>query len=184
MVSLSIWVVAMGAFKVLSLRYVFQVTPSLPIGLYRLTPKDPVAVGDLVLFEVPQRVQSLVYNRGWGLTGVPFFLAKPVVAQAGDEVSVSAAGVRINQRYFGPTKQSDDQGLPLPALNLDLRLMRGQYFAASCADNSFDSRYFGPIDQAAIRGVLTPFITFSQGRLNHGQKKNTTGVKAGGAEAP
>src|SRR5208337_3391434 len=100
--------------KALSYKIMFQITPSLPKGIYWIDHPERIERGMICVFEIPQNVYALMKTRGWLPEHLKFYLTKPVVAIQGDIVDVSAAGLFINGRYFGPVKQYDSQGLSLP----------------------------------------------------------------------
>jgi conjugative transfer signal peptidase TraF len=98
----------------------------------------------------------MVRSRGWIPEHLRYYLMKPVVAKQGDIVEVSAAGLCINGKYFGPVSQYDSQGLSLPRLYKKYVLGPGEYFVATRYRNSFDSRYFGKIRRSDIKWVARP----------------------------
>lgn len=137
---------------------------SLPIGLYRLT-SDPAA--KLVAFCPAEPFGSLSANRGYrGKGNCPDGaepLMKPIVAMAGDTVTVSPAGVAVNGvlRPNSAPIPFDTKHRPL------LHWPYGRYTVASGAAwvissynaRSFDSRYIGPVPRASIRSHLRPLLT-------------------------
>lgn len=146
--------------RLLSNRYFFQVTPSMPKGIYEIKPAQRIEKGQIVLFDVPKNVRHLAKERGWLPKNLAYNLMKPVVAVQGDRVSVSEKGLFVNNRYFGPVREKDSQGLPLPMLNGRFVLKADEYFTASGHANSFDGRYFGPINRSAIKGIAEPVVVF------------------------
>ena len=163
-VSLLIFAMLVGGLWLLAARLVFQVTGSLPKGLYLISEAAAIEKGDLVLLDVPQRVRAMARRRGWIPAGLHYWLMKPVAAAAGDRVKVSAFGVFINGEYFGSVQQFDAQGLPLPAATGVFDLGAGEFFLASPDPRSFDSRYFGPVRRGQIRAVARPLAVFGGGK--------------------
>lgn len=159
--ALLIFAVLMLMCKSLSYKIMFQITPSLPKGIYWIYHPEQIEKGMICVFDIPQNVYGLMKTRRWLLEHFRFYLSKPLVATERDIVDVSAAGLFINGRYFGPVKQYDSQGLPLPRLYRRYVLAQGEYFFASTYNNSFDSRYFGPIRKDSIRWVEKPLIVLS-----------------------
>ena len=147
--------------KALSYKIMFQITPSLPKGIYRIDQLDRIEKGMICVFDVPHNVYGLMKTRGWLPEHFRFYLSKPVVAKQGDFVDVTATGLFINGKYFGPVKQYDSQGLPLPRIYRKYVLRQGEYFFASSYTNSFDSRYFGTVRKENIRWVEKPLLVFS-----------------------
>ena len=146
--------------KALSYKIMFQITPSLPKGIYWIDHPDRIDRGTICVFDIPRNVYGLMKSRRWLPEHLRFYLTKPVVAKQGDIVEVSAAGLYINGKYFGPVKQYDSQGLPLPRIYRKYVLRQGEYFFASTYNNSFDSRYFGTVRKENIRWVERPLIVF------------------------
>lgn len=146
----------LSACKALSNKIMFQITPSLPKGAYLIDHADRIDTGTLCVFTIPPEVFGMVKSRGWIPEHLRYYLMKPVVAKQGDIVEVSAAGLSINGRYFGPVSQYDSQGLPLPRLYKKYVLGSGEYFVATPYRKSFDSRYFGKIRRSDIKWVAKP----------------------------
>ena len=159
-VSLLVLAVLIGIMWLLAAHILFQVTGSLPRGLYLVSEAAAVEKGDLVLVDIPQSVRALARRRGWIPQGLRYHLMKPVAAVAGDRVEVSRSGVFINGQYFGPVQPCDDVGLPLPAATGDFELAQGEFFLAAKDPRSFDSRYFGPVNHRHIRAVARPLAVF------------------------
>lgn len=65
-------------------RLVWNTSPSVPIGLYRVNPGAPARVGDMVLAQVPASWRALAAGRRYIPANVP--LVKRVVAAAGATV--------------------------------------------------------------------------------------------------
>jgi conjugative transfer signal peptidase TraF len=133
-------------------------TPSLPLGLYWLSPGRPIAVGTLVAFPVPQRVQELVRERKY----LPprALLIKPIVAFSGDRVCTDGGTLVVNGSVLGRIPTEDTAQRPLPHANGCGPLSEGQVFLASRYPKSFDSRTFGPVSLTQIRGTVTPLWTY------------------------
>jgi conjugative transfer signal peptidase TraF len=133
-------------------------TPSLPLGLYWLSPGRPIAVGTLVAFPVPPRVQELVRERKY----LPprALLIKPVVALPSDRVCTEGGTLIVNGSALGAVPTEDSAKRPLPHANGCGPLPEGQVFLASRYAKSFDSRTFGPVSLSQIRGTVTPLWTY------------------------
>jgi len=121
---------------VVSTRWVrVNVSPSTPLGLYRLAPLTlPLPRGTLVLLPVPARV------RAWHGKTMP--LVKPVAAIAGDTVCVQESSLWIEGERYGPVWR-EAHGTLLPQWTGCQVIPEGQVFLASKAPNSLDGRYFG-----------------------------------------
>lgn len=173
--------VAVVLLLVASKFLVFNTTASLPIGLYfktNLTPKK----GDIVLLCPP--VNSVVehgLNRKFispGLCpGAYGYLIKVYAAEAGDQISLTQAGITINNQLWPNSArqnwgQSSAQGLGQAfTQNLDQnfesqswpdihkQLEAHEVIVMTEHKQSFDSRYFGIVPEANIVSPLIPLWT-------------------------
>lgn len=136
-----------------------NISPSLPIGLYRMT--SDVRAG-FAEFCPEEPFAKFAIERGYRSTGscpdgaAP--LMKPIAAVAGDVVNVSADGITVNHRAISNTasKQKDSRGRPMyPWPSGEYTVLAGfAWVASSYNEWSFDSRYFGPVPTSAIRAHL------------------------------
>ena len=138
---------------------------SLPIGLYIRTagPNAP-----LIEFcpDEPFAHESSVRgyrSRGTACPDGAIPLLKPVVAVAGDRVTLSPDGIRVNGLLLPQTSPLplDGKGRTLCPWNFGTYLVEpGTVWVASTFNRgSYDSRYMGPIKVAAIRARLRPLWT-------------------------
>jgi len=135
-------------------------TPSLPLGLYWLSPggRGRVNVGALVAFPVPLHVRELVRERKYLPPGA--LLVKPVVAMPPDRVCTEGGTLTVNGAPLGAIATEDSRGRPLPRDERCGPVPEGLVFVASHYATSFDSRTFGPVALADIRGTVTPLWTY------------------------
>jgi conjugative transfer signal peptidase TraF len=138
---------------VVSTRWVrVNVSPSAPLGLYRLAAvAPPLAYGTLVVLPVPPAVQR------WHSAWLP--LLKPIAAMPGDLVCTSAAGLWIEGQAYGPM-YLEAGGAPLPRLQGCVRVPAGAVFLASPAPRSLDGRYFGMTPVADLTARALPLLTW------------------------
>lgn len=133
---------------------VWNASPSVPIGLYRVLPGKPVR-GDLVLANTPESVRKLAAKRGYLPLNVP--LVKRVAAARGEIVCAIDDVISVNGRVVAERRARDRLGRPLPSWSGCHLLNGGEAFLLmEGRSDSFDSRYFGPIPTAAIIGRLAP----------------------------
>lgn len=151
---------AIGKFRI-------NLTPSEPLGLWRIVPLEgPVEVGDLVFICPPNNpVMQTAWSRGYlrsGLCKGGFApLIKTAIAGPGQYVAV-AQGVRVDGR---PVKSSlvrtrDGKGRPLSPY-AGGTVPPGMVFLHSNFSASFDSRYFGPLPAAGILGIAVQVLTYA-----------------------
>ena len=139
-------------------------SPSLPVGLY-VTTAD--ASSRLVEFCPPEPYARIAIVRGYrdpgNCTDGAAPLLKPVVAEAGDIVEISPAGLVVNGHPVPNTAaiQTDTKGrqlTPWPPGRYEVQA--GTIWVASSYNSrSFDSRYFGPIATWTIRDRVRPLVT-------------------------
>ena len=164
-IALFAFLIFVGIFQLagaLGLR--INTSPSLPVGLYITT--DAKTAG-LVEFCPAEPYAHLAIIRGYRDAGAcadgAAPLLKPVVAQAGDLVEVSFAGLAVNGRRLANTApvDADTKGRVLIAWPAGkYPVQPGTIWVASSYNpRSFDSRYFGPIPLTAVRDHVKPLLT-------------------------
>lgn len=131
-------------------RLLWNASASAPIGLYRVSPGTPAAVGDLVVARVPLRWRGLAAGRRYLPANVP--LVKRVAAASGSEVCADGAVVRVDGRAVARRRTMDGQGRAMPWWSGCVRLSGGQQLLLMDALDSFDGRYFGITEGADIVG--------------------------------
>lgn len=144
-----------------------NLTPSYPLGLWRVVPLDRlVAVGDLI-FICPPRTPAfdVVRERGYVRHGLcPGWsspLIKTVAALAGAEIEI--ADSVIIDGAVAPHSQPrsvDAEGRSLDAWSGGV-VPAGHLFLLSQYAGSYDSRYFGPIPAEGLLGLAQPILTFA-----------------------
>jgi conjugative transfer signal peptidase TraF len=145
-------------------------SPSLPIGIWRVSPLDRgLRRGDVVSFCPPdtpafREAQVRGYVGGGLCEGGYEPLLKPVAAIAGDHLSRTDEGISINGRLIANSKRLDHDGsgrtLPSPGAN-NLIVAKDEIWVISSYNPlSFDSRYFGPVPISKIEGLARPLFVF------------------------
>jgi conjugative transfer signal peptidase TraF len=132
---------------------VWNASPSVPVGLYRLSFR-PSQTAALAVVRLPEPLRIFAETRGY--LGKGALLIKPVVADAGDTVCRHGSLVTINGRAAARANPSDAKGRPLPAWSGCFLLRASDIFVLSADPDSFDSRYMGPIDRAHVVGFALP----------------------------
>lgn len=143
-----------------------NLTPSEPLGLWRIVPIDrQVAAGDLLFVCPPPGPVSVFglergYFRRGSCSGGAAPLIKTVVALPGAHIEIGAAvmidGVLLPRSRLSPV---DGQGRPLPPWAGGV-VPPGHLFLHSPFAGSYDLRYFGPVPQAGLLGLARPLLTF------------------------
>ncbi len=161
----------MSVFIVSGLAYAVGIrlntTPSIPLGVYRLT-NEPLVKGAYVLFcPPPAAVFDMAKARGY--LGAGFCpggygqLMKKILAVQNDAVVIGTDGVQVNGQLLplsAPIK-TDGGGRPLPDYKASWVLDSAEVLLMSDSNSgSFDGRYFGPIQRSQIQGVIRPIFTW------------------------
>jgi len=144
-----------------------NLTPSEPLGLWRIVSLDrPAAVGDVVFICPPETATMReARKRGYlrqGLCPVGYApLIKTIVGVEGQEVEVGI-DVRIAAHPLPRSHVSvfDGDGRSLARFSGGL-IPAGYVFVHSDFIGSFDSRYFGPIPASGILGLALEVWTYA-----------------------
>jgi conjugative transfer signal peptidase TraF len=145
---------------------VWNMTASVPTGLYLIRGKQSIHVGERVAVDPPPALRRLLAERGYLPVGIP--LLKRVAAVSGQRVCRFAHGVTIDGKLVGVARSFDRRGRPLPAWSGCYRLATGDLFVMNPeAPDSFDGRYFGVLKTHDVIGRATPIWTDETGDGNH-----------------
>jgi conjugative transfer signal peptidase TraF len=142
-------------------------TPSIPVGVYRLT-NDPLTKGAYVFFcPPPAPVFDMAKDRGYLSAGFCpggyGHLMKKILASKNDVVAIGKDGVHVNGRLLplSAPKLADGAGRRLPHYEASWVLGSAELLLMSDSNSgSFDGRYFGSINRQQIEGVLRPIFTW------------------------
>ena len=145
---------------------VWNVSASVPTGLYLIRGKRSIHVGERVAIEPPPALRRLLAERGYLPVGVP--LLKRVAAVSGQRVCRFAHGVTIDGEFAGVARARDQRGRPLPAWSDCRHIAKGELFLMNpAAPDSFDGRYFGVLHADNVIGRATPVWTDEAGDGDH-----------------
>jgi conjugative transfer signal peptidase TraF len=155
---------------------IFNSTPSVPIGIWKLTPIDAEAIGKINLLgktiafcpsNTDLQFHDLFVNRLYIHTNQSYFckngfapLIKTVRAISGDEIGITSLNeIIINKNVFKNliVAKLDSKGRPLPQFKSEV-VPLAHYWVAGDHPSSLDSRYFGSIDSKAIIGFVLPAL--------------------------
>ena len=139
--------------------YRVSFTPSMPVGIWRVVPTADYPRGATVSVCLP--VDFPFLPRGSCPLGMQPLL-KQLVALPGDVVTVTPAGVSLNDGpllpHSAPLSQDSD-GKPLPS-RLGTWRLTGYWLYGTDSPRSFDSRYFGEVAAADLRGIVRPVLSW------------------------
>ena len=131
-------------------RLLWNASASAPIGLYRVSPGAPAAVGDMVVARVPLQWRRLAAERRYLPQNVP--LVKRVVAASRSQVCALGDVIHVDGREVARRQRSDGRGRPMPWWSGCIRLSGQQRLLLMDAPDSFDGRYFGVTEDSDIVG--------------------------------
>lgn len=149
------------------LGYRVNLTPSLPVGLYRLV-NGPLQRGQIVAFclddmEFVQLARERGYLAAGSCTSGLRPLLKEISGLAGDNIRRHGDLIMVNDQVLSHTvtHDMDSQGRSMPPSYLRTGVIPpGKALLLSLHhDGSFDSRYFGLVPIVSLRPV-EPVITF------------------------
>jgi conjugative transfer signal peptidase TraF len=137
--------------------YYFNITNSVPIGIYKAVKTSNIEVGEYVIFDLPDSIAGGIEGRPWFDRKIP--LLKKVGALEEAQFEVVNNNFFIDGKYIGPVFSTDTAGLSLPQ-NPGAHIVRQDYFlpVANAIPNSFDGRYYGDIPISKIRAVVKPLL--------------------------
>lgn len=145
----------------------WNVTPSVPTGLYRQAPLQ-LQRGALVMACLDPQAPAvrLAIDRGYLPAGrCPGGLApvlKPIAALPGDLVAQGPGGLSVNGRSLPGTvaRGADPQGRPLPLYARSYVVPGGSVLLAVENPASFDGRYFGPVALDSVQSGAVAIALF------------------------
>lgn len=141
---------------------IWNVSASVPIGLYRLEAHDRIEVADLVAVMPPEPLSDLLAKRGYLARNVP--LIKRVLAVSGTTVCRIGTTVIAYDIAYGEARERDSLGRTLPVWQGCRQLRDGEVFLMNWkAADSFDSRHFGPLPTSSVFARVVPVWTDAEG---------------------
>ena len=166
-------------------RYVFNISESLPIGIYQKLEDKNFQKGDLVVLDIPKERMDFMISRGYidgnmlktmlkrieGVEGETFKVLtveelKGSLFSENNEFSsieISSLPKKFlikENKILGSISNFDSRGRQLPQIKSPLILNKDEFFVMGESDNSFDSRYFGKIKKEEILYKVKPILTF------------------------
>ncbi|MBU1343512.1 MAG: conjugative transfer signal peptidase TraF [Proteobacteria bacterium] len=146
----------------------FNLTPSLPIGVWKID-KNFIRIekGDYVWFTPTREIADFGIQRGYleenkSCPNYSIPLLKQVYGLPGDSYSFFDDIVRINNLPVENAKRrkTDSKGRPMPKI-LDGIVQRDRIFVLTLHSLSFDSRYFDTIPMENVIGTAKPVLVWT-----------------------
>ena len=140
MLSVSIFLaITFTGLHLLSKIYVINVTPSIPLGIYKLEKFDgALKKGDLVVYEIDNKYKKLT-----SIKGTMFKSVKPVVAFYEDKVEIKGNRIYVNDEDYGEI-------FPEISSNFNGKIKEDEVLTLSKVRGTFDGRYYGAIKKSKI----------------------------------
>ena len=140
MLSISIFLaIIFTGLHILSKIYVINVTPSIPLGIYKLEKFDGVLKkGDLVVYEIDNKYKNLT-----SIKGTMFKSVKPVAAFYEDKVEIKGNRIYVNGEDYGEI-------FPEISSNFNGKIKEDEVLTLSKIRGTFDGRYYGAIKKSRI----------------------------------
>ena len=142
--------------------FLWNASPSAPIGLYRLQSIDHLGPRDLVAVAAPDSIAAFIAERGYLPPDIP--LLKHVAGLPGQVVCRIGGSITVDGVSVGQAQHTDRRGRTMPVWQGCRRITSDQVFLMNPdVETSLDGRYFGPIPRSAVLGRATPiWITENQ----------------------
>jgi conjugative transfer signal peptidase TraF len=139
-------------------RLIWNVSASVPVGLYSVTPAGELHVADLVIVRPPEAITSFLADRAYLPRGVP--LLKRILALPGQTVCRQNLLITVDGVEMGKAHERDHLGRALPVWQGCRVIADDAIFLMNWqSKDSLDGRYFGPLPIASIVGRAEPLWT-------------------------
>jgi conjugative transfer signal peptidase TraF len=143
-------------------QYVWNLTPSVPRGLYAVEPPHCLRVTALVVVRPPGPLASLLDHGGYLPRGVP--LLKRILALSGQTVCRIGTQINVDGIAAAPARERDGRGRTLPSWQGCRVIGHDEVFLMNWDEpDSLDGRYFGPLPKAAVIARAVPLWTDEAG---------------------
>lgn len=138
-------------------RLVWNVSESVPTGLYAVRDDDPLRPGVLAAVMPPEPLARWLAENGYLGRGAP--LLKRVEALPGQHVCRIGDRITVDGQLRAVARNADRFGRPLPRWSGCSVIADQQLFLLN-ADHpgSLDGRYFGPLPRTSVLGRAVPIF--------------------------
>jgi len=139
-------------------RYLWNVSGSVPVGLYRLLPTGNLFVTQLVAVQPPEPLATYLADQTYLPRSVP--MLKRVLALPGQTVCRNGLTIAVDNIAAGEARERDSRGRRLPVWQGCSVVADGEVFLMNWQSaDSLDGRYFGLLPTTAIVGRAEPLWT-------------------------
>lgn len=142
-----------------------NVSPSLPLGIYKKVYRNNLKIGDIVITCIPQKIQEFALSRGYISFGKcensTSPIGKHIIAKKGDLVEIGVDGIYVNEKLVDYTKPQsiDSNGFVLRPYFMKRKLKDDELVLANNKIDSFDSRYIGPVKISDTIAIIEDLYT-------------------------
>ncbi len=149
--------------------YKFNMTASMPLGLYKRASHAVLERGSIVAFCLPKTVAREGFDRGYIHSGIcpghTQMLLKEVIALPGDTIILTSHDTVVlgHGDYLSPKKLMDHNHYPVTQFIHTgiFRAIHGYWmYGFNDPIHSWDSRYYGAIVAPQLRGVYHLVLSF------------------------
>ncbi|HEU0151519.1 MAG TPA: S26 family signal peptidase [Bradyrhizobium sp.] len=138
-----------------AVRFIWNASASVPLGLYRLRPIDGLIRGELVAVQPTEQLATFLADRDYLPLDLP--MLKRVAALPGQTVCRRGLTLSVDNVDIGQARERDSQGRPLPVWQGCQVVADGEIFLMNARSAvSLDGRYFGMLQVTAIMGRAEP----------------------------
>ena len=127
--------------------YVINVTPSLPLGIYKLEKVKNLKQGDIVLFNINEETKQMMFERGY-IPSKNTKLLKTIGALENNKIRIVDDILYIDEENYGRILDKDLENRELPSI--EIKMDKGNFLALTKKNLSYDSRYFGQVSLSKI----------------------------------
>ena len=151
-------------FLTISAMYI-NVSPSLPLGIYKKVYKNNLEIGDIVITCIPKTVKDMALSRGYVSFGQcqnsTSPIGKYIIAKKGDYVEIGVEGIYVNEKLVDYTRPQDidSNGFLLKPYIMKRKLKDDELVLANAKLDSFDSRYIGPVKIGDTIAIIEDLYT-------------------------
>lgn len=150
--------VTASLFVSMPTRLVWNVSASVPTGLYAVSSPHPLRRGDLIAVAPPEPLATWLIERGYIGRDAP--LLKRIEALSGAQVCREGLRVTVDGAVRAIAHERDRFGRALPHWSGCRSVADDELFLLNVDQAaSLDGRYFGPLPQSSIIGRATPVWT-------------------------
>jgi conjugative transfer signal peptidase TraF len=141
---------------------IWNLTPSVPRGLYSMQPPVRLRVTTLVVATPPEPLATVLSDGGYLPRGVP--LLKRIYALPGQTICRLGVQITVDGIAATPARERDQRGHPLPVWQGCRVVADDELFLMNWDEpDSLDGRYFGPLPRSAVVARAVPIWTDETG---------------------